>query len=127
LKEPTKVRNNIRFILIVCNLYLDFVSASTKCVVAPGSTSRFVNDKLSSQFNLKCSRIVLPLRKLLLSNEQASKPIPTLSERQFVVDKLNLSSTEEKARRELFWYREELFKCVRGRWQEVNFRVVHMM
>lgn len=34
--------------------------------------------------------------------------------------KTNLSSSEERAQRELFWYREELFKMVRGRWREVS-------
>jgi hypothetical protein len=70
--------------------------------------------------NVFVFRIVLPLRKLSLSADQISKPVPTLSDRQFVVDKSNLSSTEETIRRELFWYREELFKCVRGRWKEVT-------
>jgi hypothetical protein len=46
--------------------------------------------------------------------------IPTLSDRQFVLTKSNLTLAEEKAQRELFWYREELFKCVRGRWREVS-------
>ncbi|ETW85889.1 hypothetical protein HETIRDRAFT_42700 [Heterobasidion irregulare TC 32-1] len=78
--------------------------ASTTCLVAPGSTSR----------------IVLPLKKFLLPDDIASQPIPTLSDRQFVVAKSNLTSGEEVAQRELFWYREELFKCVRGRWREAG-------
>ena len=42
-----------------------------------------------------------------------------LSDRQFVVDKTKLSVAEYKLQRELFWYREELFKSVRGHWREV--------
>jgi hypothetical protein len=42
-----------------------------------------------------------------------------LSDRQFVVDKTKLSIAEYKLQRELFWYREELFKSVRGHWREV--------
>jgi len=77
---------------------------STTALVPPGSTTR----------------IVLPVRKILLSEEKTSRPIPTLSDRQFVVVKSNLSSAEEKAQRELFWYREELFETVQGRWRETG-------
>ena len=42
-----------------------------------------------------------------------------LSDRQFVVDKTKLSAAEYKLQRELFWYREELFKSVHGHWREV--------
>jgi hypothetical protein len=31
-----------------------------------------------------------------------------------------MSVAEEKAQRELFWYREELLKIVQGRWKEVK-------
>ncbi|KZT67733.1 hypothetical protein DAEQUDRAFT_792472 [Daedalea quercina L-15889] len=77
---------------------------STTVLVPPGSTTR----------------IVLPIKKILLSEERISQPIPTLSDRQFVVVKSNLSLAEERAQRELFWYREELFKAVRGRWRETG-------
>lgn len=60
------------------------------------------------------------MKKFLLSEDQLSHSIPTLSDRQFVVQKSKLSDSEAKAQRELFWYREELFKCVRGRWREVS-------
>ena len=36
------------------------------------------------------------------------------------MDKSKLSSEDIKVQRELFWYREELFKTVRGRWKEVR-------
>ena len=65
-------------------------------------------------------RMVLPLKKFQLSEEIASQAIPMLSDRQFVVDKRKLSLEEEKLQRELFWYREELFKCVHGHWREVS-------
>ncbi|CCM02371.1 uncharacterized protein FIBRA_04466 [Fibroporia radiculosa] len=76
--------------------------ASTTRLVPPGSTSR----------------LILPIKKILLSEEHVSRPIPTLSDRQFVVAKSALTSAEEKAQRELFWYREELFKVITGRWKE---------
>jgi hypothetical protein len=56
-----------------------------------------------------------------MDEEALSKPIPTLSDKQFVVVHSSLSHQEQRAQRELFWYREELFKCVRGRWCEVSF------
>lgn len=72
--------------------------------VAPGSTSR----------------ILLPIKRVLLPESLTSQPIPTLSDRQFVVHKDKLSKSEAAAQRELFWYREELFKFVRARWKETG-------
>jgi hypothetical protein len=64
--------------------------------------------------------MVLPLKKFQLSEEVTSQAIPMLSDRQFVVDKTKLSLEEDMLQRELFWYREELFKIVQGRWREVG-------
>ncbi|GBE81971.1 TRAPP II complex [Sparassis latifolia] len=80
----------------------DVEHASTSCLVPPGSTSR----------------LLIPIKKFFLPAEHISRAIPTLSDRQFVVTKSALTSVEEKAQRELFWYREELFKFVHGRWRE---------
>ncbi|RDB21392.1 hypothetical protein Hypma_011623 [Hypsizygus marmoreus] len=66
------------------------------------------------------TRLVIPIRKFLLSEEQLSQPIPTLSDRQFVVQKSKLSAQEAKAQREFFWYREHLFQCIRGQWRETG-------
>ncbi|KAJ3791523.1 TRAPP II complex [Lentinula aff. detonsa] len=66
------------------------------------------------------SRLVIPLKKFLLSDDHTSRPIPTLSDRQFVVDKTKLSDAEQKMQRELFWYREELFKSLRCQWREAG-------
>ncbi|EAU88629.2 hypothetical protein CC1G_12021 [Coprinopsis cinerea okayama7 len=78
--------------------------ASTTTTIPPGSMSR----------------IVLPIKKMILPESVTSQPIPTLSDRQFVVTKSGLTDVEQKLQRELFWYREELFKCVRGQWQETG-------
>ncbi|KIY43410.1 hypothetical protein FISHEDRAFT_53353 [Fistulina hepatica ATCC 64428] len=78
--------------------------ASSKTTIPPGSTTR----------------VILPIKRFLLSEEQVSLPIPTLSDRQFVVNKSALSDEQERVQRELFWYREELFKCVHGHWQETG-------
>lgn len=64
--------------------------------------------------------MVLPLKEIQLPEEITSQAIPMLSDRQFVVDKTKLSSEEDKLQRELFWYREELLKCVNGHWREVR-------
>lgn len=37
-----------------------------------------------------------------------------------MVDKVKLSVEEERSQRELFWYREELFKCISGQWREAG-------
>ncbi|KAI0703613.1 TRAPP II complex [Cytidiella melzeri] len=80
----------------------DAPGESTMTLVPPGSTKR----------------VILPLRRFRLPEEQIAHPIPTLSDRQFVVSKAHLSPKEESMQRELFWYREELLKRVRGRWKE---------
>ncbi|KAJ7343441.1 TRAPP II complex [Mycena albidolilacea] len=77
---------------------------TTSTTVSPGSTSR----------------MVIPIKKFILSEAHLSRPIPTLSDRQFVVTKSKLSKVQERAQRELFWYREELFKRLRGRWREAG-------
>ncbi|KAJ2931379.1 hypothetical protein H1R20_g5744, partial [Candolleomyces eurysporus] len=76
--------------------------AATSTTIPPGSMSR----------------IIIPIRKMILPEDLITKPIPTLSDRQFVVAKSDLTAAEQKVQQELFWYREELFKCIRGQWQE---------
>ncbi|KAG6866933.1 hypothetical protein C0991_003849 [Blastosporella zonata] len=66
------------------------------------------------------SRLIIPIRKFILSEAQLSQPIPTLSDRQFVVQKSKLSDQEARTQREFFWYREELFRLVRGKWRETG-------
>lgn len=70
--------------------------------------------------------MILPLKKIQLPEEVTSLSIPMLSDRQFVVEKTKLSSEEDKLQRELFWYREELFKYVRGHWREVRLTSVDL-
>ena len=65
--------------------------------------------------------LFLPVKRFSLSSERSSVPLPTLSDRQFVVSKEQLTQEEERLQRELFWYREELFKIVDATWTEVRF------
>ncbi|KAG1715705.1 hypothetical protein ID866_1468 [Astraeus odoratus] len=60
------------------------------------------------------------LSYLWLSDNLISRPVPTLSERQFVVGKSSLNKTEEITQRELFWYREELLKIIHAQWKEAS-------
>ncbi|KAF9427066.1 hypothetical protein BGZ94_005533 [Podila epigama] len=70
-------------------------------VIQPGSTQR----------------IILPVRRMVLSTEQMSLPIPTLSNKQFVVARgAALTAEEQTLERSLFWFREELLKRVVARW-----------
>lgn len=63
-------------------------------------------------------RITLPLRRISLSPEEITRPIPALTDRQFVVSKAEPSSGDQMVQRELFWYREALFNCITARWKE---------
>ncbi|KAG0291097.1 hypothetical protein BGZ96_005499 [Linnemannia gamsii] len=70
-------------------------------VIQPGSTQR----------------IILPVRRMVLSTEQLATPIPTLSTKQFVLARGAALSSEDQAKeRALFWFREELLKRVVARW-----------
>lgn len=68
------------------------------------------------------TRILLPVRKFSLPEEDVCKPIPTLTDRQFVVSRSDLSEEQERIQRELFWYREALLEHIQGRWKEVRYR-----
>ncbi|KAG6832127.1 hypothetical protein H0H87_002439 [Tephrocybe sp. NHM501043] len=95
----------IRLAQIIHQLHPQGVpSASVSATVPPGSMSR----------------LIIPIRKFILSEEQLSQSIPTLSDRQFIVQKSKLSDQEARTQREFFWYREELFRLVRGRWRETG-------
>ncbi|KLO10669.1 Trs120-domain-containing protein [Schizopora paradoxa] len=58
-------------------------------------------------------RLMLPIKRFSLTNEVTSSPIPSLTGRQYVV-----TSEDSSVHRELFWYREELFKRVHVTWRE---------
>ncbi|GJE90813.1 TRAPP II complex [Phanerochaete sordida] len=82
----------------------DASAGQTTTLVPPGSTSR----------------ILLPIKKFALPDDEIRQPIPTLSDRQFVVSKSGLSAEQEQLQRELFWYREALLGYVRGKWKETG-------
>lgn len=56
----------------------------------------------------------------MLAEDIVSQPIPSLSQRQFILAKVKHSADEDKLNRELFWYREELLKKIHVSWNEVR-------
>ncbi|GAA5872900.1 hypothetical protein JCM8547_003260 [Rhodosporidiobolus lusitaniae] len=65
-------------------------------------------------------RMLVRLNRIDLDAEQLWKPIPSFTERQFVVAKVKRSSEDERLERELFWYREELLRRVKLTWSEIG-------
>ncbi|GAA6003089.1 hypothetical protein JCM10207_001980 [Rhodosporidiobolus poonsookiae] len=65
-------------------------------------------------------RMLVRLNRITLSPEELAKPIPSLTERQFVVAKVKRSEEEERLERELFWYRDELLKRIKLTWSEIG-------
>jgi hypothetical protein len=65
-------------------------------------------------------RLILPMPRFSLSPSDVAKPIPSLSSRQYIVDKSGKSPEQIAREREVFWYREELLKSVRASWVEVG-------
>ncbi|KAM0789161.1 hypothetical protein ACM66B_000010 [Microbotryomycetes sp. NB124-2] len=65
-------------------------------------------------------RMLLRLDRFLLPPLAWNKPIPSLSQRQFVVSKAVQSAQEERWTRELFWYRQTLLRRIKAGWNEVG-------
>jgi hypothetical protein len=63
-------------------------------------------------------RLVIPIPRIYLSPEHLAKPIPSLSNRQYVVDKSRKSPNQLRAERELFWYRDTLLDKLHCTWLE---------
>lgn len=64
--------------------------------------------------------MLIPVDRIHLSRHSLSQPIPSISERQFVVSKTQRSAADERRVRELFWFREELLRRLRAGWNEVG-------
>ncbi|KAI8972379.1 TRAPP II complex [Pilobolus umbonatus] len=72
-------------------------------IIQPGSTTR----------------LVLPLKKLFLTAEERLQPIPSFEpNKQFVVSQApKMAPEQERARLQMFWYREQLLRRVKARWR----------
>lgn len=64
--------------------------------------------------------MLVRLERINLTAQELSRPIPSFSNRQFVVAKFKKSVSEETSIREMFWYRQELLKRVQATWNEVS-------
>lgn len=65
------------------------------------------------------NRVVLILPKIYLNDPYA--PVPSLdpaNQRQFVVSTSKITPEMERSNREVFWYRHEMLKIMRGTWRE---------
>lgn len=75
-------------------------------------------------------RILVPMRRKYLSQAMLSRPIPSLSARQFVVS--SVSPAQEAANREMFWARESLLGRLSLSWSigeregKVEERSIHL-
>jgi len=65
-------------------------------------------------------RMLIPVERIALSRDEVERPIPSLSERQFVVAKVQQSEREARRVRELFWYRDALLARIQASWNEVG-------
>lgn len=63
-------------------------------------------------------RLVLPIRRQGLTQEERSRAIPSLTGRQYVVQKAKRSEAELAHTREAFWFREHLLQLVEISWRE---------
>lgn len=63
--------------------------------------------------------MVLPLKKLFLTSEQRLQPIPSFEpNKQFVVSQApKMAPEQERARLQMFWYREQMLSRVKATWQ----------
>lgn len=67
------------------------------------------------------SRIMFPIRRILLDDPYASIPALDASrQRQFVVSTGRVTADSERASREMFWYREAILKSLSGSWSTVK-------
>ncbi|KAK9764972.1 hypothetical protein K7432_007067 [Basidiobolus ranarum] len=67
-------------------------------------------------------RLILPLKRIYLSENMFDRPIPNLTNKQFTVPKgPKLTEEEEKLKRAMFWYRQELLKRVHATWVSESF------
>ncbi|CAB4432069.1 unnamed protein product [Rhizophagus irregularis] len=64
------------------------------------------------------ARIILPIKRISLSEKEYTQPIPSLSEKQFVVSKGPKGTVEqERLALALFWYREKLLQKIKAIWE----------
>ncbi|ORX93503.1 Trs120-domain-containing protein [Basidiobolus meristosporus CBS 931.73] len=67
-------------------------------------------------------RLILPFKRIALSEEILEQPIPNVTNKQYTVPKgPKLTKEEEKLRRTMFWYKQELLKHIHATWVSESF------
>jgi trafficking protein particle complex subunit 9 len=107
------------------NMRINLTSSVSASTTPTSNTETKINE--SSALDAEASdsilpgnttRILLPLRRIFLSDPHA--PIPALNpsrQRQFVVSTGKISPDVERANREAFWYREKVLEGLKGEWR----------
>lgn len=67
----------------------------------------------------KTSRFLIPVKRVEFTAEELDRPIPTLSNRQFVVES-NTTAEKQRQMQETFWYRDAMLKMLGGSWSEIG-------
>lgn len=103
-----------------CLLVLEVENTSTRqAFEAVAMASDAIGAKVKERIEPNTTvNLLLPIKKIRLSEETVLQPIPLLSSRQFVVGK-NMLQPYELSR---FWYREELMRAIQLEWREVGSR-----
>ncbi|KAK9768695.1 hypothetical protein K7432_000451 [Basidiobolus ranarum] len=73
--------------------------------------------------NAGCThRLILPVKRIFLSEELLDRPIPNLTKKQFTVPKgPKLTLDEERLQRALFWYKQEFLRHISATWVSGSF------
>lgn len=62
-------------------------------------------------------RFVIPIQRIRFTKQELERPIPSLGNRQFIVDS-NSTAEQQQTMRENFWYREAVLAMLGGSWRE---------
>lgn len=62
-------------------------------------------------------RFVIPIQRIKFTKQELERPIPSLGNRQFIVDS-NSTAEQQQTMRENFWYREAVLAMLGGSWRE---------
>jgi hypothetical protein len=88
-------------------------------LVPPGATERCAARLIVKNASLT-NRLILPVPRLTLPLDEVSKSVPSLLDRQYVVDKSKKTVDQARMDKELFWYRHSLLSSIQATWVEVS-------
>ncbi|CEI93174.1 hypothetical protein RMCBS344292_07414 [Rhizopus microsporus] len=127
-----KVEESMKFVQLIANVEMKDKTRNDYCLIAIDvknvwTTSFSVSfvissddDNNNSVFNISIQpghtkRILLPFKRLFLSEEVCSRPIPSVDpNKQFIKSKI--SEEELYTCQQIFWYREELLSRIKCSW-----------